>query len=137
MFAKKIALVTAAGLMLSAPSAALADPAHWAPAHGWRAKQLRQVVVVQVPPYYVPRAVYVPAPVVVERSVYYSPPAYYAAPPAYGTVYYGGNGIATVGGAVAGAIIGNQFGHGDGRIASTVIGATAGAVVGSRLEAGY
>ena len=137
MFAKKIALVTAAGLMLSAASAALADPAHWAPAHGWRAKQLRQVVVVQHRPYYVPRTVYGPAPVVVEPPIYYSPRAFYAAPPAYGTVYHRGNGLATVGGAIAGAIIGNQFGYGDGRIASTVIGATVGAIVGSRLEAGY
>ncbi len=125
MFAKKLALATTTGLMLSAASTAFADPPYWAPAHGWRAKHIRQVVVVHHRPHYV------------ARPVYYASPAYYAPLPAYGTVYYGGTGLATVGGAVAGAIIGSQFGHGDGRVASTLIGATVGAVVGSRLEAGY
>ena len=137
MFAKKLALVTAAGLMLSAASTAFADPPYWAPAHGWRAKHQRQVVVVHHRPHYVARPVYAAAPIVVAPPVYYASPAYYAPLPVYGTVYYGGSGLATVGGAVAGAIIGNHFGHGDGRVASTLIGATLGAVVGSRLEYGY
>lgn len=139
MFAKKLALVAVSGFMLSAATTALADPPSWAPAHGWRAKHHhhhRDVIVVQHRPRYVARPVYVAAPVVVERRVVYAPPVHYAPAPAYGTVYYG-PGLATVGGAVAGAIIGNQFGHGDGRIATTVLGASVGAIVGHRLESGY
>ena len=130
MLWKKIAVLTAAGAAFATAAPAFADPPYWAPAHGWRAKHHREFVVVHHRPYYVARPAFVPTPVVV------APPVYYAPPPAYG-VYYGGNGLATVGGALAGAIIGNQFGHGDGRIASTLIGATVGAAVGSRLEAGY
>lgn len=129
MLWKKIAVLTAAGAALATAAPAFADPPYWAPAHGWRAKHHREVVVVQHRPYYVARRVYVQAPVVV------APPVYYAPAPAYGVVY--GGGLATVGGALAGAIIGNQFGHGDGRIASTVIGASVGALVGSQLDYRY
>ncbi|HZD20230.1 MAG TPA: hypothetical protein VE325_06115 [Burkholderiales bacterium] len=62
-------LVAATALGIS--GAALANPPHWAPAHGWRAHHY----------YYAPRPVYVvPAP----RVVYAPPPPvvypYYAAP---------------------------------------------------------
>lgn len=67
---KKTLLAT---LALGFSGFALADPPHWAPAHGWRAKHYGY--------YHAPRAVYVaPAP----RIVYAPPPRvvypYYAAP---------------------------------------------------------
>jgi len=69
---KKV-LVAAAALGFS--GFALADPPHWAPAHGWRAHHY------YAPHYYAPRpVVVVPAP----RVVYAPPPPvaypYYAAP---------------------------------------------------------
>jgi hypothetical protein len=69
---KKILL---ASLALGFSGFALADPPHWAPAHGWRAKHYPHGY------YYAPRHVYVvPAP----RVVYAPPPPvaypYYAAP---------------------------------------------------------
>jgi Ni/Co efflux regulator RcnB len=36
------AIILAAGLLLGAPAATLAEPPAWAPAHGWRAKAERQ-----------------------------------------------------------------------------------------------
>jgi len=75
---KKTLFIAAA---LGFSSAALADPPHWAPAHGWRAKHKHHRHYYAPPPVYVaPRPVYVvPAP----RVVYAPPPApvYYAPPP--------------------------------------------------------
>ena len=69
MLTKKILLAAAA---LGFSGFALADPPHWAPAHGWRANHYGY--------YHAPRAVYVaPAP----RIVYAPPPRvvyHYAAP---------------------------------------------------------
>ena len=86
---KKTLLLAAASLGFS--GAALADPPHWAPAHGWRAhhghehSHYRPYYVAPRPVYVVPRPVYVvPAP----RVVYAAPPApvYYPAPaPVYGS----------------------------------------------------
>jgi len=135
MSAKKIALVGAGGILLASASAAFADHARWG--HGQRgyAKPVRQAVIVRhVPRHVVPR-VYVRGPLVVARPVVYQP-TYYA-PPVYPAVYYAGPGLATVGGAVAGALIGNQIGYGEARFASTAIGAALGAFVGSQLEYGY
>jgi hypothetical protein len=73
MKARNLALVLAAGTSLLAAAPAFADPPHWAPAHGWRAKQHRPHFY----PYRVPAYVYAPArPVVVV-----SPPVVYAPPP--------------------------------------------------------
>ena len=70
-------LIAAATLGFS--GAVLADPPHWAPAHGWRAKQ--HYAPAYRTHYYAPRPVVVmPAP----RVVYAPPPPvvypYYAAP---------------------------------------------------------
>jgi len=134
MFAKKLLLVTASGFMLSAASAAFADPPDWAPAHGWRAKH-RHHVVVNHYPRYVARPVYYPP-----RAYYHEPAyTYYAPAPTYyapAPVYYG-PGAATVGGALAGAIIGNQISDRRHRGAATAAGAVLGAYVGSRLDYGY
>jgi outer membrane lipoprotein SlyB len=45
-----------------------------------------------------------------------------------------GTGIGAVGGAVAGGLIGNQFGAGGGRTAMTVLGAVGGGFAGNSVE---
>lgn len=45
-----------------------------------------------------------------------------------------GIGIGAIGGAIAGGVVGNQFGHGTGRAAATVGGAVAGGVIGNEIE---
>jgi outer membrane lipoprotein SlyB len=45
-----------------------------------------------------------------------------------------GSGIGVVGGAVAGGVVGNQFGHGNGNKIMTVVGAVGGAVAGNEIE---
>ncbi|HUQ74685.1 MAG TPA: hypothetical protein VM183_08170 [Burkholderiales bacterium] len=80
---KKILLITAA---LGFSSAALADPPHWAPAHGWRAKHdYRHGYYERGYHAYAPRPVYVvPAPRIVYAPpppvMYYPAPAYRPAP---------------------------------------------------------
>lgn len=44
------------------------------------------------------------------------------------------SGIGAVGGAVAGGLLGNQFGHGNGRIATTLLGAAGGGLAGNAVE---
>ena len=82
-------------------------------------------------------------PVYVERQVYgahpapvYHPPVYHPAP-----VYYprgherdrGPNVLGTAAGAIVGAAIGNQIGHGPNRAATTAVGAVIGGAIGSRF----
>ncbi|KAG8153898.1 glycine zipper 2TM domain-containing protein [Burkholderia catarinensis] len=45
-----------------------------------------------------------------------------------------GSGIGAVGGAAAGGLLGNQFGHGNGRTAMTIIGALGGGLAGNQVE---
>ena len=90
---------------------------------------------------YAPVAVYQPAPPVMyqQRVVYQPQPTYYAPPPpprherpAY--VRQDGNrAFGQAVGAIAGGVIGNSLGHGNGRVASTAIGALLGGVVGGEL----
>ena len=86
MNARKIALALAAGSTLLVAAPAFADPPHWAPAHGWRAKHHHSHYYYRAPAY-----VYYPAqPVVVvppPRVVYAPPPPVVYAPPA--PVIYG------------------------------------------------
>src|SRR2546427_11825489 len=42
----------------------------------------------------------------------------------------GSSGVGAIGGGIAGAVIGNQFGHGSGRSIMTVLGAAGGALAG-------
>ncbi|MFT3905370.1 MAG: glycine zipper 2TM domain-containing protein [Steroidobacteraceae bacterium] len=107
------------------------------------------------PIYVQPRAVYVaPRPTYYERPYYtpvyepaavYSAPSYYAPPVSYysapAATYYsepgyrcGSNGAATVVGAVAGGLIGNQGSRPENRGAATVIGALAGGVIGNAID---
>jgi uncharacterized protein YcfJ len=44
------------------------------------------------------------------------------------------SGVGAVGGAVAGGLVGNQFGSGNGRTAMTVLGAVGGGVAGNEIE---
>ena len=44
------------------------------------------------------------------------------------------SGVGAVGGALAGGVVGNQFGRGDGKTAMTVVGAVGGAVAGNEIE---
>jgi len=44
------------------------------------------------------------------------------------------SGVGAVGGGIAGAVVGNQFGHGTGRSIMTVLGAAGGALAGKEIE---
>ena len=90
MNTRKIALALAAGTTLLAAAPVLADPPHWAPAHGWRAKHHHSHHYYRAPAY-----VYYPARpvVVVPPRVYYAPPPaplyYRPAPAIYGQIPVG------------------------------------------------
>ena len=140
MFPKSTISVLSAGALLAVAAPAMADPPHWAPAHGYRAKQLVVVhrhvqpvvnrrVVVHHPPvvhrtvvhrYHEPRTVVVHRP----APVYAAPAPVYAAP---APVYGGPNVLGTVVGGVIGAVIGSHVG---GEMA-TGAGAVIGGVIGS------
>lgn len=111
----------------------------------------RHVVVYQEPVavYQAPPAVYVapPPPVMYRERVVYreAPPAYgyqgyppaptyYRQAPDYAVAYSGNRVAGQAIGAVAGGVIGNQFGRGGGRMVSTAVGAVLGAVVGDHLS---
>lgn len=84
---KKLALAAAAGATLFVAAPAFAQPPHWAPAHGWRAKhhQPRHHHYYYRAPahvYYQPRPVYVPPPV-----AYYPPPPVVYYPPPRPVIY--------------------------------------------------
>lgn len=73
------------------------------------------------------RVVYreVPVPVYEPAPVYYEQPA---------VRYYDGNRVvAQAVGAVAGGVIGSQFGKGNGRVAATAVGAVVGGIIGDRI----
>jgi len=46
----------------------------------------------------------------------------------------GSSGVGAIGGGIAGAVLGNQFGHGTGRSIMTVLGAAGGALAGKEIE---
>jgi hypothetical protein len=122
MLTKKLAVLAGTALTLTA-SAAFAGDYRYRDGYRHYDRHHERVVV---RPYYAPRTVYyAPAP------VYYAPaPAYYAPAP----VYYGG---ATVGGALIGAIIGNQISDRHHRAVGTAAGAIVGAAIGSSIDRGY
>ncbi|HEX5612277.1 MAG TPA: glycine zipper 2TM domain-containing protein [Burkholderiales bacterium] len=98
--------------------------------HYHRDRVVVRPIIAPRPAYY-----YTPAP------VYYAPaPTYYAPAPAYyapAPVYYGAAGPATVGGAIAGAIIGNHIADRHHRGAATFAGALIGGAIGSSIDYGY
>src|SRR5262245_40368647 len=91
MLANRTLRMLSAGALIALAGPALADPPYWAPAHGFRHKHDRPVVIerhhapVVVHRVYVERRVFVePAPVVVHRvPVVYTPPVYAAPAPVY------------------------------------------------------
>ena len=127
MLTKKLAVLAGTALTLTA-SAAFAGDYRYRDGHRHYQRHYQERVVVR--PYYAPRTVYyAPAP------VYYAPaPTYYAPAPAY---YGYGPGPATVGGAVVGALIGNQLADRHHRGAATAAGAILGGVIGSSIDRGY
>jgi len=95
-------------------------------------------VVYQAPPQviYRDRVVYRDRPVYYEAAPsYQEPPRYYPQPQRYPN-RNGDSAAAQTIGAVAGAVIGNRFGQGNGRILSTAAGAVIGSIVGGNLS-GY
>ena len=128
MLKRKLAVLAGTALTLTASAAFAGDYRYDGYRDGYRHYQRHDRVVVR--PYYAPRTVYyTPAP------VYYAPaPTYYAPAPAY---YGYGPGPATVGGAVVGAIIGNQVASRHNRGLGTVAGALIGGAIGSSIDYGY
>jgi len=93
--------------------------------HRWVEARPVQTVYVQ------PQAVYAAPPVVYrERVVYQLAPVYYERPVTYRS-YSSDRIVGQAIGAVAGGVIGSQFGHG--RVIPTAIGAVVGGVVGGNL----
>ena len=134
MLRKKLAVLVGSALALATASTAFAQHRDYRDGYRARHYQERAYVRPYYAPRYVPRTVYyTPAP------VYYAPaPAYYYPEPAYyapAPVYYGGG--ATVGGALVGAIIGNQVSDRRHRGAATLGGAIIGATIGSSIDRGY
>lgn len=90
--------------------------------------------------YYQPRIYFVPPPPVYREQRYYRPASvyyaderqYYQQRPVYS--YQRNRLPGQVLGAVAGAAIGSQFGHGDERVAGAVIGAVVGSAFGRSLS---
>lgn len=140
MLTKKTLCTLAIGTLFAAATPALANPPHWAPAHGYRDHERHTFVERHHyrPPvareFVVRRPVVVQRTVVVERPVYYREPVYYSEP-AYAPPVYDAPApssvLGTVGGAIIGAVIGNQIGNGDGRTAATAVGAVIGGILGS------
>ena len=140
---KKTACALLGGAAFLAAAPVLADPPRWAQARDYRHHPGRYPYVVHRVYYYppppvvvVPRPVYVERPVYIERPVivqpapvYYSPSTYYA-PPAY----VAAPGVATVGGAIAGAAIGSQIGGGNGRTAAIALGTVLGDLWDNSVE---
>jgi hypothetical protein len=127
MLTKKLALLAGTALTLTTATAAFAHDYGYR--DGYRHyRGYHERVVVR--PYYAPAySYYTPAP------VYYAPaPAYSYYEPA--PVYYG-PGAGTVGGAVVGAIIGNQVASRHNRAVGTAAGAVIGAAIGSSIDRGY
>jgi hypothetical protein len=127
MFTKKLLVIAGTAAALTATSAAFAD--YYYDSYG--------------------RYVYYDRPVAVERyRTYSSPPVYYSAPaytyapaPTYyyspAPTYYYGPGPNTVGGAVAGALIGGALADRDHRGAGIAAGALIGGAIGSSYDYRY
>src|SRR5687768_18533814 len=124
---KKTSLsILTAGALLAVAAPAMADPPHWAPAHGYRAKHQQVVVHRHVQPVVNRTVVVHHHQPVVRRTVvhrYHEPhrtvvvhrpaPVYVAAAPVYAApapVYHHPNIFGTVVGGVLGAVIGSHVG---------------------------
>ncbi|HTH39319.1 MAG TPA: glycine zipper 2TM domain-containing protein [Rhodocyclaceae bacterium] len=96
--------------------------------------------VVSYPVYVEPVRVYqAPPPVIYRERVEYRQPVYVESPRYYSqpAPYYRNDSNRLMGqalGAVAGGVIGNNIGNGNGRIAATAVGAVVGSIVGGNLS---
>jgi hypothetical protein len=126
MRTKKLAVLAGSVLALTAvTSSAFAHDRYYR--DGYRHGHYSSRVVIA------PRPVYVaPAPVYYGPTYYAPAPTYYAPAP----VYYGA-GPATVGGAIAGAIIGNHIADRHHRGAATFAGALIGGAIGNSIDYSY
>jgi hypothetical protein len=125
MLKRKLAVLAGTALTLTASAAFAGGDYYYR--DGYRHYHRDRVVVRT---YVAPRPVYYAA-----APVYYAPaPAYYAPAPAY---YGYGPGPATVGGAVLGAVIGNQVASHHNRALGTVAGAVIGGAIGRSIDYGY
>jgi uncharacterized protein YcfJ len=148
MFVRKSIYALAVGSLLAASMPALADHDHWDRDRGNRYERSRVVergypatreVIVER---HVERRV-VKRPVYVERPVYRAYPAPVYRQPVYepAPVYYpqphersrAPNVLGTAAGAIVGAAIGSQVGHGHNRAATTAVGAVIGGAIGSQF----
>ncbi|MEQ8828344.1 MAG: RT0821/Lpp0805 family surface protein [Alphaproteobacteria bacterium] len=128
--------VTAAILGLGLlPAAAFADPPHWAPAHGWRAKHYQH-------DHYRDRHRHNHRHVErrYERNVtnnyyYGQPQQHYGGGSALSGSGFGCNSdlIGALVGGAAGAALGSQFGKGDGKTAAIIGGAVIGLIAGNSI----
>lgn len=110
-----VALVAAA-LVFPAAAPAFADPPHWAPAHGWRAKQ-------HGPGAWRPYRAY---------AVRAAPPRYVQVPDS-GAAFCSRDLIGAVIGGGLGGLAGSRIGKGDGRTVAIVVGTIAGGVIGGSI----
>jgi len=137
----RMTIFTLATGALFAAQPAFADHARWAPAHGHRDQHEHVIVVQQLHRPVAREVVVVRQPVVVrrtvivERPVYIERPVHHGMPHAYPAPVYAApdQALRTLGGAIIGAAIGSQVGHGNDRAAATAIGAVVGGVIGSGL----
>jgi Glycine zipper 2TM domain len=147
MFARKSIYALAAGTLLAASVPAFAGHDRWEHDRADRHQRSRSVdyryppardVVVER---HVERRI-VRRPVHVDRPVYSAYPAPVYHPPVYepAPVYYprghesrGPNVLGTAAGAIVGAAIGSQVGHGHNRAATAAVGAVIGGAIGSQF----
>ena len=114
-------LIVASLLALSAPTAVLADPPPWAPAHGRRAHEAEA---------YDSRGYYVePRPIRADERIWRGSDGRYYCRRSNGTT-------GLVIGAAAGALVGNQLAGRHDRTLGTVLGAAAGGLIGREIDRG-
>ena len=109
-------------LVIPAAAPAFADPPHWAPAHGWRAKHHRPV-------HYGPRSWH-PYPAYVVTPA--APPRYVQVP-ASGAAFCSRDLIGAVIGGGLGALAGTRVGKGDGRTVAIIVGTITGGAIGGSI----
>jgi uncharacterized protein YcfJ len=118
---RKLAVIVAA---LAIPSAALADPPPWAPAHGRRAKEERHEE--RREERHREHVAY--RPIRADEHVWRGSDGHYHCRRSDGTT-------GLVIGAAAGALVGNQLASGD-RTLGTVLGAAGGGLIGRQIDRG-
>lgn len=107
------ALIAATAVLMAIPAVAAADPPHWAPAHGRRAKERHER-------YYEPRRISE------HERVWRGGDGRYHCRRSDGTT-------GLVVGAAAGALIGHELAQGD-RTLGTVLGAAGGGLLGRQID---